>query len=68
MCVDFPYHAHWKKKNAARLCSLCCSEYNIKKKSDLLVALQAHHTSTLLSCDGTLSISLGLSAEQYLLL
>jgi len=55
-------------KNAARFCSLCCSEYNAKRKSDLLVALLAHHTSNLLSCDVTLFISLGLSAERYLLL
>ena len=51
------------------ICPLYVSEFIILKKKlvPIIVSVTAHHTPSLISCSGKLCVSLGLSANQYML-
>jgi hypothetical protein len=66
-----PQHLLKKKKIiGARICPVYLSEFIVSEKKidpTILVALTAHYTPNLTSCNGTSYISIESSADQYLL-
>jgi len=59
-----------KKIIGARICPVYLSEFIVSEKKidpTILVALTAHYTPNLTSCNGTSYISIESSADQYLL-
>jgi len=55
--------------SGVRICLLYVPEFIILKKKlvPIIVPVIAHHTPSFISCSGTWSVSLGLSANQYML-
>lgn len=57
-------------KSIVKICLKCVSEFPVSKSKvglNVHFTLMTHNTQTVVLCNGTVYISLGLSADQYLL-
>lgn len=65
----FPLLITYIFKNIVKICPKYVSEFPVSKSKmgQNHFTLMTHHTQTVVSCNGTVCISLGISADQYLL-
>jgi len=64
-----PYSSSLSLRLCVTICPLYFSTTESENKMDpaMLITLMAHHTSTLMSCNGTSYINVGLFADQFML-